>query len=113
MDPITTDDVGELLEEMRAGRRVILVAPTRHAARWWLDLMTERGAGRDAVVRRTHGSESIRRHAGGSILFGSVGSDWRGRSADTLFLDGEPTDVQLSALMPCLMSAAEPRVIRR
>lgn len=104
----------ELIAEVTAGRGVAVVAPTLRAGRWWLDRFAEALKGDAAVtLRRTNGQERIDHTSGGWVRFGSVASAmWRGLRADTLYLDVEPTERELAALMPMLASATTPRLIR-
>jgi hypothetical protein len=104
-----------VMAEMRAGRRVGVVAEDYRMRRGWLLACADLAADDERLSGGWgHGPERITRNAGGSVVFGVPGAwAWRGRSVDTLFIDADPTEDQLALLSIVTYSSADPKVVRR
>ena len=85
--------VGTMLADMREGKRVLYLGPSRGFVREVLDWLAECTFPHEKV-RRAHGAERIDSPTGGFIKLQSVGSSGRGMSVDTVVVEGDPTERQ-------------------
>lgn len=99
--------VDGILADMRAGRRVLVVAQTVRMARFAFNEVAA-AAVEGETVRRANGRERITHPDGGWIRFCSVsGHGARGLAADVVFIDADPTMEQLAELVPVAASGGE------
>ena len=104
-----------LLDDARNGAEVVYVGNNLVEARRAFKMIASR-AGWDFRVSRARGRESLVSLAGrGRIRFVSLKSlgRIRGTCVDILYLDADPDQDHLRAIMPCLATSPNGELIRR
>ncbi len=101
-----------VLNDMRQGRRVIVLTATQQAARLAFEQVAAQAAA-DEKARRTNGCERITAANGtGWIAFGSTrGTQHRGTTADVVFLDSGCPDTP-SMVAPIVAASPVGEVVR-
>ena len=101
------------LDDMRNGRRVLVLCHTQHEARHAFTSMA-RHALPSETVRRANGEERITAHDGrGWIGFASAnGNAFRGMSVDVVVLDHDPSPESLANITPALAASQVGELIR-
>lgn len=101
-----------VLADVRAGKRVLVVAGSNTLARVALWDVTGQGLSSDEKVHRSNGREKIESPSGGWARFRSVHGSVRGLTADVVLLDTVASDEELAELKLCIASAPGGEVIR-
>ncbi|RKN38462.1 hypothetical protein [Micromonospora endolithica] len=101
------------LDDMRNGRRVLVLCHTQHEARHAFTSMA-RHALPSETVRRANGQERITAHDGpGWIAFSSArGNAFRGMSVDVVVLDHDPSLGLVATIKAALAASKVGEIIR-
>ncbi|TFV83147.1 hypothetical protein [Blastococcus sp. CT_GayMR16] len=105
--------VDGVLADMRASKRVVVVAESGPLARRCLDECEARAVAGEKV-RRAHGEERIEHPYGGRITFHTIrGGGLRGVAADVVYVDADATLEQIGELRLIVSASPGGEVIRR
>ena len=110
----------DLVDQLLAGRRVVVVTPSHHQARDafrelvdYCNTVPVKSRHEVVTVRASNGNEAVLHPSGGWVRFGPPGTRWRGYSCDTLVMIGaaDIPDKARAEMLPMVMAAADPQVI--
>jgi hypothetical protein len=90
--PVNRYTAAGVLDDMRDGKRVLVLSTSGNAARAALYDTASLGIQDGETVRRANGQESITRQAGGWVRFQSIKGSLRGLAADVAVIDADPSD---------------------